>query len=505
MSQREQAVPSGPGESNKTSCEGPQSLVMGWDDKDMLQNEHDTPVEQGESKNKHIYIGETSRVWRARVAEHYKNAENLKPDSFMVQHWARAHFLSDERPVFKFKIVRNCQEALSRQISEAVWIDDVGNLNSKAEFGMNHICKLISEVPQWESESQFRRLEGEKRRLKLETEQFIKRLKLVTENARTDKNNKFFRSLKRLPALDDPIVHSKKQRMESSTPLSTRDVRHNNLIPSPTSPVAPCDLSDQPSDAEYIGPSSTTGASWDLDHCNMTPTKRGETSTDIEIGANALLDAAEMSGAFNNASDAMAGMQQEDQQLIQEQLEGLDLNDWSSNLSRASTEPPISTTPPAGADLATPPNAEVLVSAHNDAEDTPAPTDEELVSDAENEGPVSAPCDDAISNMNVNIGNENNNALLSTPANKQLSPFGNNIPTELAKLRATPNATPVKRKLIFPTNESSKKKKKIPVSGGETFWSQGEKKLHLHSESNSTLKRKKKTQLSTSRGPENHS
>ena len=89
---------------------------------------------------KFTYVGETSRPFRARVAEHYRKARLLKPQSFMVQHWAKHHYTSDTQPEFKFKVVRTC--------SEAVWINEMGNLNSKSEFGLNHLCRLVSETPQ---------------------------------------------------------------------------------------------------------------------------------------------------------------------------------------------------------------------------------------------------------------------------------------------------------------------------------------------------------------------
>ena len=50
---------------------------------------------------KPIYVGETARVWRARIREHCKNAEKLRPDSFIVQHWSKFHSLSNVMPEFK--------------------------------------------------------------------------------------------------------------------------------------------------------------------------------------------------------------------------------------------------------------------------------------------------------------------------------------------------------------------------------------------------------------------
>ena len=51
--------------------------------------ESDTEIKPTVDRSKQAYVGETSRVLRARVVEHLKNAENLKFDSFIIQQaWA---------------------------------------------------------------------------------------------------------------------------------------------------------------------------------------------------------------------------------------------------------------------------------------------------------------------------------------------------------------------------------------------------------------------------------
>ena len=70
----------------------------------------------------HKYIGESSRPVRERIIEHIKNANNLDPESFIVEHWADKHGTDVCCPVFRFKIVGNYGDALRRQIYEAVLI-----------------------------------------------------------------------------------------------------------------------------------------------------------------------------------------------------------------------------------------------------------------------------------------------------------------------------------------------------------------------------------------------
>ena len=86
--------------------------------------------------------------------------------------------------------------------------------------------------------------------------------------------------------------------METSTPVAChRGDTNRSLISSPTSPIG-AELSDQPSDSENLLAIGATGASRELDTCQITPSKKAETSEDFEIGANALMNAAEETNAF---------------------------------------------------------------------------------------------------------------------------------------------------------------------------------------------------------------
>ena len=170
-----------------------------------------------------------------------------------------------------------------------------------------------------------------------------------------------------------------------------------------------------------------------------------------------------------------------EQQQVQDQLRDLNLNDWNSDLSGDSTEPSEPSLP-------TTEEGEVLVS--NDAEaPISAPTDERIVLEPMGEALISVPTDERI------VLEPNDEALISAPTNgrivlssgsrrrrsaavnggvlttsttacvekvetprrKQPSPFGMNITPEVANSRATPTATPVKRRLLFIQNEKSKK------------------------------------------------
>ena len=98
------------------------------------------------------------------VIEHLKNASNFKVDSFIIQHWHQLHAASNAQSKFKFKILKSCTDTLTRQVGEAIWILSTGNLNSKTELGLNHLCRMISDKTPWETEKEIKEAELEKKK-----------------------------------------------------------------------------------------------------------------------------------------------------------------------------------------------------------------------------------------------------------------------------------------------------------------------------------------------------
>ena len=96
------------------------------------------------------YIGESSRPFRYRVGEHYNKLDNLREDSFMLNHWMLCHGDSMIPPEFDFKIISCHRDSFSRQLSEALLIEEEGILNKRAEYGVNHLYRLQSNMPEWE-------------------------------------------------------------------------------------------------------------------------------------------------------------------------------------------------------------------------------------------------------------------------------------------------------------------------------------------------------------------
>ena len=101
-------------------------------------------------ERKYLYVGESSRPLRMRAAEHYDSLNSLCRDSFMLSHWMLVHSTTMEPPEFAFKVFSKYKDSLSRQILEAILIEDRGNLNKKFEFGINHISRLEAGMTQWD-------------------------------------------------------------------------------------------------------------------------------------------------------------------------------------------------------------------------------------------------------------------------------------------------------------------------------------------------------------------
>ena len=58
-------------------------------------------------------------------------------------------------------------------------IEEAGTLNSKAEFGMNHLCRMVVEENPWKVEESNKNLEKSKRKNKQDLHEFISVMKSV--------------------------------------------------------------------------------------------------------------------------------------------------------------------------------------------------------------------------------------------------------------------------------------------------------------------------------------
>ena len=213
------------------------------------------PVHDHNKKIDFTYYGETSRPARMRAFEHFKNLEDFKLDSFMLTHWLLEHKLQMTPPDFKFEVIRSFGDSLSRQIAEAVYIEQGGNLNRKSEFGHNHLYRLEARATDWELEQEVAREAVEKANLKSNLQCFINVIKSVNKRCiendeiENDQCYNYRYKLKRKergiqsPTAELHQVPKKRRRgnMDTSTPLwshrQSRETLEGSPSPIRTSPA----------------------------------------------------------------------------------------------------------------------------------------------------------------------------------------------------------------------------------------------------------------------------
>ena len=96
----------------------------------------DKDFREGRSKShRGVYIGETSRTLKERVAEHRAGYRRMESKNFMFKHWSRDHNDTDVAPEFRFSVLRKHPDPMGRLIHESIKITELATLNSKTEWG----------------------------------------------------------------------------------------------------------------------------------------------------------------------------------------------------------------------------------------------------------------------------------------------------------------------------------------------------------------------------------
>ena len=194
------------------------------------------------------YVGETARQAGQRTAEHINKLSLLKKDSFMVQHWMECHSVDTIPPKFKFRIISQHKEALTRQIREAVCIREMGSLNKKNEFALNELIRMESSIYSWDQAAADKDLKKSEALRDIHLSDFINVMakinsnKCVSDVPNTDCCNYRLKSSKR-KVLSDNIRGEKRRRMFSSTPQPHRQPAP--VVSSPeNSPIKEVNASD---------------------------------------------------------------------------------------------------------------------------------------------------------------------------------------------------------------------------------------------------------------------
>ena len=95
-----------------------------------------------------IYYGESHRNLYTRGREHEKKWMKKDENSFMYRHQMEKH--NGEPCKFEMKVVKSCRDPLSRQVTEAVMINNHRGelMNSKAEFHQPPLVRIRAEIRQ---------------------------------------------------------------------------------------------------------------------------------------------------------------------------------------------------------------------------------------------------------------------------------------------------------------------------------------------------------------------
>ena len=221
-----------------------------------------------EHLSKGCYVGETSRVLRLRVQEHYENLGRWNQDSFMLEHWALNHGLDLTPPQFKFSVLSSHKDALSRQLMEAIIIKEQGKLNKKQEYSSNKIIRMETHKYSWELEVE----RSEETKLKQNKKEkiccFINVMKNLTLSVL---KNSFSRSKRQK---SKPLSLGKSKRikmMQTSTPISDR-----------REPQPVID-SDDSGTRDLTGDSNDSKCSMNISNINGGDVEKEKTEPDIKM------------------------------------------------------------------------------------------------------------------------------------------------------------------------------------------------------------------------------
>ena len=95
-----------------------------------------------------LYRGETHRTFYDRSMEHHEDLKKFKEENPLVKHTMIHH--QGITPSFTFEVNKAYKTSLSRQIGEAIMINSTDQsklMNSKSEFGMNAVPRVVIEDP----------------------------------------------------------------------------------------------------------------------------------------------------------------------------------------------------------------------------------------------------------------------------------------------------------------------------------------------------------------------
>ena len=122
-------------------------------------------------------MGRVAATLHERSVEHVRDAESFSKKSHIVKHWISSHPELLHPPLFSFKITQQFKDCMSRQIAEALRIQNSQDslLNSKCEYLQNCITRLTVNEEDWERKERERREEETEKQDVEKLEEFKKK------------------------------------------------------------------------------------------------------------------------------------------------------------------------------------------------------------------------------------------------------------------------------------------------------------------------------------------
>ena len=305
------------------------------------------------AKRENFYIGETARTLRCRAAEHINKLREWDRDSFMLNHWAKEHGHLTQPPNLKFTVVKQCRDALSRQIQEALWIPLKGTMNMRNEFGVNELCRIQMEKSQHQLNEDLLESKNERQKDRDDLKNFVTIIKSVItrENKRCNEEiinltvSNCKSNSKRKPLEPKSLSPKKKSRMEHSTPKENS--RHPNRYREAVEQHSPIEISvgninalnqspslipeiSDPSQDEINTTRANTNLSdnvlgLDIEH---TRHRLGDSSLEYSIDARCLEETARRGGIIQMSQNEIETLR--DLAIL---FEEVGVADWTSNCS----------------------------------------------------------------------------------------------------------------------------------------------------------------------------
>ena len=210
--------------------------------------------------------------------------------------------MEPQAPQFNYKVLATHNDALSRQINEAVHIRAKGDMNSKQEFASNELIRLESKNYSWEERKLHKLEREEEMKTTADIENFINVMKMVHKctNKRKIITLNDYRS-KNGTSQSSKLNLNKRLKMATSTPTHYRDQPLIDLDESPVTVGEIMDITASDTSSKSLTAMDSSGKvpkviSKAIENLKITPLKEeasNKTRARLSVTANEHSDSQE--------------------------------------------------------------------------------------------------------------------------------------------------------------------------------------------------------------------